>query len=238
MEVHGTIIGSALLIAGIALLRASWMRSRGGKGYLWLAGWLFLAAGLAAFSHAWGGEVGTAYALLGLSLVAYGAVAAGIELRSSPARMPRDAALEPEERATNWRRGAAKALLAIVLSGVASIGIGVAFALYMPMATHNRIVIGGILVPVLWGGGMAWTLSDAKLLRATLLLLAISVACYAMAFLPRVMIEKFASVRGKVRSEFFDLNHTSSSMILVSLVIPKFARDARGKVWRTSESGH
>ena len=40
------------------------------------------------------------------------------------------------------------------------------------MATHDRIVIGGILVPVLWGGGMAWTLSDAKLLRATLLLLA------------------------------------------------------------------
>ena len=99
--------------------------------------------------------------------------------------MPRDVALEPEERPTNWRRGAAKALLAIVLSGVASIGIGVAFALYMPMATHDRIVIGGILVPVLWGGGMAWTLSDAKLLRATLLLLAISAACYAMAFLPK-----------------------------------------------------
>ena len=100
--------------------------------------------------------------------------------------MPRDVALEPEERATNWRRGAAKALLAIVLSGVASIGIGVTFAIYMPMATHDRIVIGGILVPVLWGGGMAWTLSDAKLLRATLLLLAISAACYGMAFLPKV----------------------------------------------------
>jgi hypothetical protein len=30
------------------------------------------------------------------------------------------------------------------------------------------------------------------------------------------MIEKFARVRGKVGSEFLDLNHTSKSMILVS----------------------
>ena len=53
-----------------------------------------------------------------------------------------------------------------------------------------------------------------------------------------VMIEKFARVRGMVRSEFLDLNHTSKSMILVSLMIAKFARDAGGRVRRTSQSGH
>ena len=37
------------------------------------------------------------------------------------------------------------------------------------------------------------------------------------------MIEKFAGVRGLVLSEFLDLNHTSKSMILVFLMIPKFA---------------
>jgi hypothetical protein len=185
MEVYGTLIGSALLIGSIALLRASWMRPRGGKEYRRLAGWLLLVAGLAAFVHAWGGEVGTVYALLALSVVAFCAVAFGIEVRNAPNRAPREEALEPEERRTNWRRGAAKALLAIVLSGVAAIGIGVAFAIHMPMATHDRIIIGGILVPVLWGGGMAWTLSDAKLLRATFLLLAISAVCYALAFLPK-----------------------------------------------------
>jgi hypothetical protein len=52
------------------------------------------------------------------------------------------------------------------------------------------------------------------------------------------MIEKFAGIRGMVGSEFLDLNHTSNSMILVSLMIPKFARDAGGEVRRTSESGH
>jgi len=52
------------------------------------------------------------------------------------------------------------------------------------------------------------------------------------------MIEKFARVRGPVWREFLDLNHTSEFVIPVSLVIPKFARDASGEVWRTSESGH
>ncbi len=37
------------------------------------------------------------------------------------------------------------------------------------------------------------------------------------------MIEKFAIVSGEVASEFFDLNHTRKSMLLVSLMIPKFA---------------
>ena len=52
------------------------------------------------------------------------------------------------------------------------------------------------------------------------------------------MIEKFASVRGEVSREFLDLNHTSEMIILVSLLIPKFARDTSIEVWRTSESGH
>jgi hypothetical protein len=52
------------------------------------------------------------------------------------------------------------------------------------------------------------------------------------------MIEKFGSMFGTVRSEFLDLNHTRKHMFLVSLLIPKFARDAGFGVWRTSESGH
>ena len=53
-----------------------------------------------------------------------------------------------------------------------------------------------------------------------------------------VMIEKFARSRGWGASEFLDLNHTSNAMILVSLLIPKFARDTCIEVRRTSESGH
>ena len=48
-------------------------------------------------------------------------------------------------------------------------------------------MLGGILVPVLWGAGMAWTLSDAKLLRATIVLVSLSIVSYGIAFLPKVL---------------------------------------------------
>ena len=52
------------------------------------------------------------------------------------------------------------------------------------------------------------------------------------------MIEKFDVMSGMGSSEFLDLNHTSQAMILVSLMIAKFARDPSVELWRTSQSGH
>jgi hypothetical protein len=52
------------------------------------------------------------------------------------------------------------------------------------------------------------------------------------------MIEKFASIGSNVPSEFLDLNHTSKSIILVSLMSPKFAPEPSREPWRTLESGH
>lgn len=187
-EVLGTLTGTILALAGVLALRASWLkRSDGGGWPLVAGGWLLIVCGLAAFDYVWGGEVGTAYGLLALSIVAYAVVAACIKIRAARRREHRDVALEPEDRPTNWPRAIAKAVLAIVLAGVASIGVGVAFAITMPMGVHDRIVIGGLLVPALWGAGMAWTLCDAKLLRATIVLLSISAAGYAIAFLPKVL---------------------------------------------------
>jgi hypothetical protein len=184
MHAIGTPIGAGLLIGGVLLLRRSWQQ-RGGSIWLVHAGWLALAGGLVAFGQTWGAKLGGALGLMGLSLAGYAAVAATIEMRAAVGRGMPDVALDPEQRPTNWPRGIAKALLAIVLSGIAALGLGLNFALYVPMTPPDRIVIGGILVPVLWGGGMAWTLSDPRLLRATLLLTAISLLCYGAAFLPQ-----------------------------------------------------
>jgi hypothetical protein len=167
-------------------LRLSWARRNGSVRLVVISGWALVAAGIAAYGYAWGGEAGTAYGLGAFSALAYVVVAAGIELREAKQRPDREVSLEPEERPTNWMRAIAKSVLAIVLSGIAAIGIGVAFAVAMPMSPPDRIVIGGVLVPMLWGAGMAWTLSDAKLLRATVLLGLGSALAYAVAFLPKV----------------------------------------------------
>lgn len=187
MAVGEAIAGTLLILIGVAGLALSWRRRREFKVHLLLVGWLSIAGGFAVYVRVWGAEVGIAYGCMALAIAAYAVIAAGIQLRSASARAPREVALEPEERPTSWRRGIAKSLLAIVLSGIASIGIGVAIAVSMPMATVDRIMLGGILVPVLWGGGMAWTLSDAKLLRATIVLLSVSAISYGIAFLPKVL---------------------------------------------------
>jgi hypothetical protein len=51
------------------------------------------------------------------------------------------------------------------------------------------------------------------------------------------MIEKVANTRSLLRGEFLD-HHTSETMILVSLLLPKFARDPSTEARRTSEAGH
>lgn len=181
----GSAFAVALTLAGVLLLRASWSCSRPNR-YLIAGGWIAISASFFVLTHIVSGEIAAAYGLLALALVAYATIFAGAEMRTRTARSS-VAALEPEQRRTNWPRAIAKSLLAIVLAGIAAIGIGVAFAVAMPMGPHDRIVIGGLMVPVLWGAGMAWTLSDAKLLRATLILVSVSLVSYGIAFLPKLI---------------------------------------------------
>jgi hypothetical protein len=181
------IAGGLLMAAGVVMLRKRWLaRGTSSLGFL-IGGWLAILASFFAFGAAWNAELGTTYALGALSLAAYALIAATHERRVDKRREPREVALDPEERPTNWRRGIGKALLAIVLAGIASIGVGVALAIYLPMPPADRAVIGGLLVPILWGGGMAWTLCDPRLVRATIILLAVSALGYGVAFLPQVL---------------------------------------------------
>jgi hypothetical protein len=39
---------------------------------------------------------------------------------------------------------------------------------------QTRIVLGGLLVPAVWAGCMAWTLADDKILRSTAVICSVS----------------------------------------------------------------
>ena len=41
----------------------------------------------------------------------------------------------------------------------------------------------------LWGAGMAWTLADAKTVRASILLTCVSAISYAIAFVPKMLTQ-------------------------------------------------
>lgn len=189
LDTHGwmlTALAMVLIIAGVVALRAKWLDATRMPAFV---GWALIVAGGVAWASAVGSELGVTYTLIGLGFAGYAAVAATIERRKAKVRDFASLAAEPEERPTNWRRAAFKSFLAIILAGVAAVGIGVAFAVAMPLGPHDRIVIGGLLVPVLWGAGMAWTLADAKTVRASILLTCVSAISYAIAFVPKMLTQ-------------------------------------------------
>ncbi|MBP7340550.1 hypothetical protein, partial [Niveispirillum sp.] len=53
---------------------------------------------------------------------------------------------------------------------IAALAIGIAYAVWVPGAAQTRLVVGGLLVPVVWGAAMAWTLADNRIIRATAVL--------------------------------------------------------------------
>ncbi len=185
-ELFSGFAAAALIAIGVFLLRPAARASGSGELRSFPFAWLTIGIGFALFAASCGLVRGLVYALLTFALAGYASVASNFTLRTSSARMATSHASEPEVRPTNWRSAGAKALLSIVLAGFAAFGFGEAFAIAMPMTAPDRIVIGGLLVPVLWGGGMAWTLADAKLLRVAVALTVIAGAGFAIAFLPKV----------------------------------------------------
>ncbi len=181
-------VASSVLIAiGVFLLRIKQQNARTEELRTFPFAWMSITTGFFLLAASCGAVRGILYALLVFALSGFAAVASNIALRTSPLRGATSLSAEPEIRPTNWRRAPAKALLAIVLAGIAAFGIGEAFAVAMPIEATNRIVIGGLMIPVLWGGGMAWTLADAKLARAAIALVGIAAVAFAIAFLPKVL---------------------------------------------------
>jgi hypothetical protein len=123
-----------------------------------------------------------------LALVSVGAlalVATGAQIRPARAgRGGRDSlAPEPAERpTTGWQR-TLRWLLALPIGMIAAMAGGIAWATFVPGEPQTRLVTGGILVPVLWGGAMAWTLADDRILRATLVLVGFAIVGFGLSML-------------------------------------------------------
>ena len=131
------------------------------------------------FSLYYGFERGLTLMLVAVALAAFFFVTIGMTRR--PDRAERDgAALAPSRRNARIWRGAFRFLLAGPISGVAAIGVALAFTLKAPVGEVDKLIFGGALVPVLWGAGMAWTLADDRILRAAAALLGVGAAGFAI----------------------------------------------------------
>lgn len=177
------LVASLALIAAGALaafvLRVAWAWRKGGRVVFILGAWLVLALALVGAAWPLGAARGPFIALALLSFGALIYVATNVQWRQARVRAPREAALEPSDRPSRAWRGWLRAALAGPLGGLAAMGVGLAIAAFAPGDAQTRIVTGGLFVPILWGGAMAWTLSDDKILRATAVLAGVAIITFS-----------------------------------------------------------
>lgn len=150
----------------------------------WIAaGWAAIAAVTIAPAFVLGGARGPFIAWTLISVAALAVVGQGVQVRVTRARAERSLAPEPSDRVSKVWRGWLRGLLAGPLGMIAAMGVAIAFAAFCPGAPQTRLVIAGLMVPVLWGGAMAWTLADDKIVRATAVLVGVSVITFTAAVL-------------------------------------------------------
>jgi hypothetical protein len=172
-----------LPLAGAALLKRAWDAPGPQRPWLILGGWSLLALAIAASVRLMGPARGPAAILAVGSLAALVFVAIGVERRNARKKAARELAPEPSDRRRVAWRGWLRGFLAGPLAGVAALGCGLAVAICAPGQIQSRMVIGGLIVPFLWAGGMAWTLSDDKILRAFAVLASVATLTLGAAFL-------------------------------------------------------
>lgn len=171
----------AALAAGAVMgvvLRRAWRSADARRPVSIVLGWAIAVAGVATCILTMGAAPGVFLASALISAGALAWVVSGLTLREAKSRGPRETALEPSGRASRAWRGWLRALLAGPLGGLAAVGVGVAVTVWAPGAPQTRIVLGGLLVPLLWGAAMAWTLSDDRILRATVVLAGVAVVTF------------------------------------------------------------
>ncbi|MFK4874186.1 hypothetical protein [Novosphingobium sp. ZW T3_23] len=184
MVIYGA---SLLLIAGGALgaflLRRSWLRRDGSALGLIAGGWVVLLGLLLASAFLIGPVKGTALALAMEGIGALLVIWLGRVRRKAGRLREVDVAPEPLEEPGRVWRGVLRTLLAGPLGMTAAMAVAFCLTVYMPGDPRTRIVVGGLLMPVLWGLAMTWTLADRRILRATVVLVGTSVTGFGLAWL-------------------------------------------------------
>lgn len=173
--------GCLLLVAGVAaalLLRRAWQKRDAGRPWLIAAGWIAILATVVVSGWLLGPARGPFAAFALIPFAALALIAIGVQVRDPSKRPPRELALEPSDRASKAWRGWLRGALAGPIGGIAAMGVGLAWTVWVPGEPQTRMVIGGLLVPVLWGGAMAWTLADNKILRATAVLVGVTIVTF------------------------------------------------------------
>lgn len=169
--------------AGAWLLRTAWGNRKTKRPALLAGGWAVILTTILLGAVVVGPVKGTALAVAMVSIGALLVVAQGLTRR--PQRDTRKLGLAPEplDGPSRAWRGWLKALLAGPLGMTAAMGVAFCYATWVPGDPRTRVIVGGLMVPILWGCAMTWTLADQRLLRSTAVLAGTTIVSFGLAAL-------------------------------------------------------
>lgn len=163
--------------AGAAiLLRRAWRHPSTARPALIIGAWITIGALVAVAAGIMGSARGPAFAMALIPVGALALVATGVKRREANGRVARSRALEPSLRGSKVWRGFLRTLVAAPLGCIVSLTLGIAWTVWLPADPQTRIVLGGVWVPLLWAGAMAWALTDDRILRPALTMIALTLA--------------------------------------------------------------
>lgn len=181
------LLANLLLLAGglaaAVVLWLAWTRRGPERPWLIVSGWALVAIVVFASAALLGAARGPFAAFALIPFAALGLIVARVQIRDPKKKAPREVALEPSDRVSKAWRGWLRGVLAGPLGGIAAMGVGLAWTVWTPGPPQTRMVLGGLLAPLLWAGGMAWTLSDDKIIRAFAVLTGVSVVAFTASVL-------------------------------------------------------
>jgi hypothetical protein len=181
------VLSALLFIAvgiGVAvLLRSAWAGRTARRAPAILAAWALVGVTLVA--SAWlGGLRGLFSALALLPLSGLVLVATGLRVRDArTGGADKSVPLEPSDRVSRLWRGGVRALVAIIVAGAAAIACALMWRAFVPSDAQTQTAAIRIIVPIVWAAGMAWALSDNRILRPAVSLSALAIVSYAAAWL-------------------------------------------------------
>ncbi|HUD30308.1 MAG TPA: hypothetical protein VMQ93_15675 [Novosphingobium sp.] len=172
-------------LAGTVALRRAWQAKAADKPRWRALGWAAIGGSMAWPAWVLGPARGPFIAASLVPVAALVVVGAGAQVRAARAGRAANGSLAPEpvERSTTRWRTTLRWLLAGPIGMIAAMAVGICYAVWIPGAPQTRLLIGALIVPVVWGGAMAWTLADARILRATAVLVGTALAGFAISIL-------------------------------------------------------
>ena len=148
------LLSIASIVSGTGLLFLNWKGKLPGTPAK-LVGWLLLLVAAYLSILSWGPEFGTAYWLCFIACTAGVFVALEAEPwvpKATQARAAIQFASPPQ-----WLKQFLLFLFIFFVGGLASMNLAILISLWLPGELVDRMAIGVILTPILWGAAMYWT---------------------------------------------------------------------------------